>query len=115
MPPLAAPRRCEAATAANQKRLTEANEGNEVSAFTPNSAFVLFVTFCETPSPIAFEHVFEGSVKVCIERIRPVRLCRQITPVLVHPEPACCILSYVSDRDASALMQPGVRGSDAFR
>ena len=34
--------------------------------------------------------------------------------MLVHPEPACCILSYVSDRDANALMQPGVRGSDAF-
>ena len=61
----------EAATAANQKRLTEADE---VSAFTPNSGFVLFVTFCETPGPIAFEHIFEGSVKICIKRIRPVRL-----------------------------------------
>src|SRR5205823_6718100 len=73
-----------AATAANQKRLTEAKE---VSSFTPNSGFVLFVTFCETPSPIAFEHIFEGSVKICVERIRPIGVCRQIAPVLVHPEP----------------------------
>jgi hypothetical protein len=84
--PPKAPRPSEAATAANQKRLTEANEGNEISAFGPNSGFVLFVTFCETPGPIAIQHVLKRSIKVGIERIRAIRIFRQVAPVLVHPE-----------------------------
>jgi len=33
------------------------------------------------------EHVLERSEKICVNWIRPIRVCGQVPPVLVHPEP----------------------------
>src|SRR5205807_9850287 len=65
------------------------------SVFSPNSIFVFFGAFCSTSDCFVLEHIFERSVEICIERVRPVRLCREVAPVFIHPEPGRWVLSHV--------------------
>ena len=60
-----------------------------------NSVFIFFVILCKLTVVIAVEHIFEGSVEICIEWVKPVRLCRKVAPMFIHPEPGRWVLSYV--------------------
>ena len=55
----------------------------------------LVVTFSKTPSRFVLDHVIKRSIEICIERVRPVGLARQIAPVFVHPEPGSWVLSHI--------------------
>jgi hypothetical protein len=55
----------------------------------------LVVTFSKTPSRFLLDHVIKWPIEICIERVRPVGLARQIAPVFVHPEPGSWVLSHI--------------------
>ena len=44
---------------------------------------------------VALEHFIERSEKICIGRIRPVGVCREVAPMFVHPEPGRRIFSHI--------------------
>src|SRR5207247_2972935 len=44
---------------------------------------------------VALKQIFERPIEIRVKRIKPVRLCRQVAPVLVHPEPRCRVLLHV--------------------
>src|SRR6266404_1707056 len=75
----------------NRKQTKKTKE----SVIEPSSTIVIFVAFSKAPSFLTFKYIFEGSEKICVEGIRPVRLCGKVAPVLVHPEPRRRVLSHI--------------------
>src|SRR4029453_18793260 len=65
------------------------------SRTTGSNYFVFFFAFCKTPGRFVLEHVFKWPAEICIERIRPIDVCRKVAPMFIHPEPGRWVLSHV--------------------
>jgi hypothetical protein len=62
---------------------------------TGSNYFVFFVVFSGGLDLLALQQVFEWPIEICIERVRPVGVCRKVTPKFVHPEPRRWVLSHI--------------------
>ena len=67
--------------------------------------FRLFSGFVLRPSFVSSDNLVERPHKMRIEWIRPLGVCREVTPMFVHPEPGRWIFSYIRFKRIPACLR----------
>src|SRR5581483_860090 len=73
----------------------ELREAHSSAAFDRPRATLRCSTFDGAGGVIARQHLLKRAIEICVKRITPLRVCRKVATVLVHPEPWRGILAHV--------------------